>query len=172
MLSKKDKILKYKAMLKNRKLTIKQSFFLVSAAVFFLVLPNSCNSTEKALNISEGEKAVFNEKSSDTLTIKNDSVEYEITIIELGFVTWLKSVAKPPGYYSQSYLENRNQIYVTTWNQRVLEPTRFDPNLYELQINYNPQIDYGYDVNYQLYNYFIYFQRKYNQRLGPFAPNI
>ncbi|MGJ8739147.1 MAG: DUF6146 family protein, partial [Zobellia laminariae] len=30
----------------------------------------------------------------------------------------------------------------------------------------------GYEVNYKLYNYFIYFQRKYNQRLGPFVPRI
>ena len=51
-------------------------------------------------------------------------------------------------------------------------PQRYDPLLYELQINYDPQIDYGYEVNYQLYNYFVYFQRKYGQRLGPFIPRI
>mgnify|MGYP000172443087 CR=1 FL=1 len=137
-----------------------------------LILSSSCKSTGSTVDITKQEQAVFNEKKADTLTIKNDSIEYEITIIEIGFVTWLKSVAKPPGYYSLSYLENRNSIYVTNWNQRVLQPRVYDPNLYELQINYDPQIKYGYDVNYQLYNYFIYFQRKYKQRLGPFAPNI
>jgi hypothetical protein len=89
-----------------------------------------------------------------------------------GFFVWLQSIARPEGYYSQSFLESRNSIMVTNWNQRVLQPNRFNSNLYELQIAYDPQIDYGYEVNYKLYNYFVYFQRKYNQRLGPFFPRI
>ena len=84
----------------------------------------------------------------------------------------MASIAKPEGYYSQNFLENRNQIMVLEWNQRVLQPARYNPNLYEMQIDYSRQIDYGYEVNYKLYNYFIYFQRKYNQRLGPFIPRI
>jgi len=114
----------------------------------------------------------FRETERDTVTIADDESDYEIVIIEPGFQTWLSSVARPEGYYSQSFLENRNQILVTNWNQRVLEPLRYDPMLYEMQINYDPGVDYGYDVNYKLYNYFIYFQRKYNQRLGPFLPRI
>ena len=61
---------------------------------------------------------------------------------------------------------------VIQWNQRVLQPLIYDPNLYEMQINWNSGTDYGYEVNYKLYNYFVYFQRKYNQRLGPFTPRI
>ena len=53
-----------------------------------------------------------------------------------------------------------------------MQPHRFNPQLYELQIDYEPNIDYGYEVNYMLYNYFIYFQIKYKQRLGPFVPRI
>ncbi|MEM7382459.1 MAG: DUF6146 family protein, partial [Bacteroidota bacterium] len=64
------------------------------------------------------------------------------------------------------------QIYVINWNNRVLQPQQFSQRLYELQINYDPTIDYGYELNYKLYNYFIYFQRKYRQRLGPFVPRI
>ena len=108
----------------------------------------------------------------EAVEISDDETEYEIIIIEPGFYTWLKSIARPEGYYSQSFLENRNAIMVVTWNQRVLLPQRWNPNLYEMQINYDPSIDYGYEVNYKLYNYFIYFQRKYNQRLGPFIPRI
>ena len=33
-------------------------------------------------------------------------------------------------------------------------------------------IDYGYDVNYKLYNYFIYFQLTYKQQLTGFIPRI
>lgn len=131
-----------------------------------------CDSTKKLVDISSEEQQVFSDKELDTVAIKDESSNYEIIIIEPGFQTWLQSVARPEGYYSQSFLENRNQIYVMNWNQRVLEPLRYDPLLYEMQINYDPLVDYGYEVNYKLYNYFIYFQRKYNQRLGPFLPRI
>lgn len=132
----------------------------------------SCGSTKEALDISDAEKKAFNQKQSDTVAIANEDVEYEIIIIEPGFDFWLKSIARPENYYSQSFLENRNQIYVINWNQRVLQPQRYGGDLYQLQIAYDPNIDYGYEVNYKLYNYFIYFQRKYNQRLGPFFPRI
>jgi hypothetical protein len=129
-----------------------------------------CNASK---NINPNKSNVIDATvKNDTVRIANDSLEYEIIIIEPGFQTWLASVARPEGYYSQSFLENRNIIYVNEWNNRVLQPLRFNPNLYELQIDYQQGIDYGYDVNYKLYNYFIYFQLQYKQRLGPFTPRI
>lgn len=147
--------------------------YLISILLLSLIICG-CSSSKNALNISEDEQMAFSTKKStqDTVRIANDSLKYEIIIIDPGYYTWLNSIAKPRGYYSQNYLENRNQIYVINWNQRVLEPMRYAPHLYEMQIDYRPDIDYGYEVNYQLYNYFIYFQRKYNQRLGPFFPGI
>ncbi len=128
--------------------------------------PSSKQTTEIA---SEKELA---QVENDTVVIANDQLEYEIIIIEPGFNTWLLSRARPEGFYSQQYLENRNYLYVLEWNQRVLQPGRFNPNLYELQIDYQPNIDYGYDVNYKLFNYFIYFQLTYNERLAGFVPRI
>ena len=133
---------------------------------------SGCGSTKEALSISEEEKMAFASENDEPVTISNEDVEYEITIIDPGFFTWLNSVARPPGYYSQSFLENRNYLMVLEWNQRAIQPNRFNPNLYLMQIDYQQGIDYGYDVNYQLYNYFIFFQRKYNQRLGAFVPRI
>nr|WP_297788020.1 DUF6146 family protein [uncultured Allomuricauda sp.] len=132
----------------------------------------SCTSQKSTLDVTNEEKTLFDSDDDEPVEIADDDTEYEIIIIEPGFYTWLKSIARPEGYYSQTFLENRNAIMVITWNQRVLEPQRWNPNLYEMQINYDPNIDYGYEVNYKLYNYFIYFQRKYNQRLGPFLPRI
>ncbi len=147
-----------------------------------LLLFLSCSSTQKTssynqeemdLNISEEEKNAFNAKDTqDTVRIADDKTEYEIIIIDPGYYSWLNSIAHPEGYYSQEYLENRNNIYVINWNQRAMNPMLYDPNLYEMQIDYSPNIDYGYEVNYKLYNYFLYFQRKYNQRLGPFYPRL
>ncbi len=102
----------------------------------------------------------------DTVRIANDSLEYEIMIIEPGFNLFINSIAKPEGYYSQSYLENKNRFLVQEYNQRVRSPHRYNPNLYIQEINYENNIDYGYEVNYLLYNYFVYFSRQYNQRFS------
>jgi hypothetical protein len=112
------------------------------------------------------------EKSQDTVRIANDSIEYEITIIEPGFSSWLIGRAKPRGYYSQKFLENRNSIYVTEWNRRVQQPIKYSPQLYQLRIDYNWNINYGYEVNYLLYYYFIYFQMNYKQQLTGFVPRL
>ncbi|HRN44983.1 MAG TPA: DUF6146 family protein, partial [Flavobacterium sp.] len=106
----------------------------------------------------------------DTVRIANDALEYEVLIIDPGFNTWLNSIALPRGYHSQSFLEAKNQLYVSEWNRRVMQPQRYDPNLYEMTINYDPNIDYGYEVNYLIYNYMIYFQNTYKQKLFGFVP--
>lgn len=136
--------------------------------LFLGLLVVSCNSSKSTVKQASHTKTV----AQDTVRIANDSLEYEILIIEPGFNSWLVSTAKPEGFYSQEYMENRNMQYVIAWNQRVLQPQRYNSNLYELQIDYQSYIDYGYEVNYKLYNYFIYFQLTYNQRLGPFTPRI
>lgn len=120
-------------------------------------------------NIVSSEKKTLAAKPSDTVRIANDSLEYEVIIIDPGFNSWLAGNAKPRGFYSESYLENRNQIYVTEWNSRVMQPQRFN-NLYEMQINYDRTIHYGYEVNYLIYNYMIYFQITNKQQLGGFVP--
>jgi hypothetical protein len=116
------------------------------------------------------ENFAINPKNSDTIRIANDSLEYEVIIIDSGFTTWLNSQSKPRGFYTETYLENKNQIYVREWNNRALQPQRFNPNLYEMQINYNANIHYGYEVNYLIYNYMIYFQINNKQQLAGFVP--
>ncbi|MFD0799494.1 DUF6146 family protein [Maribacter chungangensis] len=155
-----------------KKKNIFANLLVVAAFGMSTITFSGCGSTKEALSISEEEKMAFAVEEDEPVTISNEDVEYEITIIDPGFFTWLNSVARPPGYYSQTFLENRNILMVLEWNQRVLQPNRFNPDLYLMQIDYQRGIDYGYDVNYQLYNYFIFFQRKYNQRLGPFVPRI
>ena len=104
--------------------------------------------------------------NEEPVVIANDSLEYEIIIIDPGFTTYLNSIAKPEGYYSQTYLENKNRLYVINWNYRAQNPLQFNPNIYENVIDYSPHIDYGYEVNYKLFNYFEFAQRKYKMSLG------
>lgn len=145
---------------------MKKIIFILIVSVFIL----NCK-TPKTTSTKTDEH-LESLKANDTVKITNEKVEYEIIIIEPGFNFWLASRARPKGFYSQQFLENRNWLYVMEWNQRVLQPQRYRTDLYELQIDYQQDIDYGYEVNYMLYNYFIYFQLTYNQRLGPFVPRI
>lgn len=106
-----------------------------------------------------------NTVKEEPVVIKNDSLEYEITIIDIGFTTYLNTIARPPGYHSQFYLENKNRMYVSVWNSRVMNPINFNNNIYENNIDYDLNVDYGYDVNYKLFNYFEFTQRKYRMTL-------
>lgn len=111
-------------------------------------------------------KNTGNAMTSDTVRIANDSLQYEVIIIEPGFNLFINSIARPKGYYSQSYLENKNRFLVSEYNSRVNQPFRYNPNLYVQEINYDPNIDYGYEVNYLLYNYFVFLSREYDQRFS------
>ncbi len=126
--------------------------------ILFGLFLYSCGSQHRSLKSDRIANA-----QDDTVRIANDSLEYEIIIIEPGFNLFINSIARPEGYYSQSYLENKNQILVSEYNNRVRQPSRYNPDLYIQEINYEHNIDYGYEVNYLLYNYFVYFSRQYNQ---------
>ena len=106
------------------------------------------------------------EVKEEPVVIANDSLEYEITIIDIGFNYFLNAIAQPEGYYSQQYLEARNRAWVITWNNRARNPSQFNNNIYENIVDYQPTVDYGYEVNYKLFNYFLFAQRKYKMSLG------
>lgn len=109
--------------------------------------------------------------ANDTVRIANEELEYEIVIIDPGFNTWLASRAQPRGYFSQQHLETKNKFWVVEWNIRSRQPQQYG-DLYLMEIDYRPGIDYGYEVNYMLYNYLVYFQLTNNQRLGGFVPQF
>lgn len=135
-------------------------------AILFVIL--SCSSNKSL--VLDHKKEEPTAKTSDTVRIANEELEYEVIIIDGGFNTWLNSIAKPRGYYTEDYLESRNKIYSLEWNNRARQPMQYNTNLYEMQINYDNSIHYGYEVNYLIYNYFIYFQITNKQQLAGFAP--
>ena len=145
---------------------------LLSYFIAAILLLSSCGTQKDVIEISEQEKEIFNSTSKEPVAIASEKTEYEITIIEPGFNVWLQTIARPEGYYSQPFLESRNKILVTNWNIRVNQPLQFNSNPYQMRIDYSPHIDYAYEVNYKLYNYFIFFQRRFNQRLSGFLPRI
>lgn len=127
----------------------------------------SCNSTKNSSNAIDKPHL-----DSETIRIANDEIEYEVIIIDAGFQSWFNSYARPRNFYSQSYLEARNNVWVLEWNRRARLPMQYNPNLYEMEINYNASTNYGYEVNYMIYNYLVYFQLTNKQTLGGFTPRI
>jgi hypothetical protein len=97
--------------------------------------------------------------------VEDDSIEYELIVMDPGYESFL-ATQKPMEFYSQSYYESRNYRYVTEWNARHSQPLRYG-DMYETYIDYSPHIDYGLELNYKLYYYFRFFERKYGVRLLP-----
>ncbi len=70
----------------------------------------SCNSTANTI-LTNNEIL-----PDEAVRITNDNLEYELIIIDIGFESYLQSIAKPAHFYSQSYYETKNKFYVTEWN--------------------------------------------------------
>ena len=119
----------------------------------------SCNSSKEINTASENDGMQI-----DTIRIANDSLEYEVLILEPGFDFWLNSRAKPRDFYDLGFLENKNRFWIQEYNRRARNLSGYG-NLYPQPINYEFNVDYGFEVNYLLYNYLLYFQEQYNQKL-------
>lgn len=138
--------------------------------IYFLIiglLIIGCSTTKNTSTKKEGTASYT---KNDTIRIANDELQYEVIIIDPGFSGWLVSRAQPRNYYTQSYMETRNRIWVANWNINVNSVR--NRNLFEMSINYDNHIDYGYEVNYLLFNYLTYFQITNNIQLGGFPARI
>ena len=137
----------------------------ISIIILLFAFLFSCNSSKNSSNTEP-------KLESDTIRIANDEIEYEVLIIDGGFTNWFNSRARPRSFYTQSFLEARNRFWVLEWNRRANLPTVYNSNLYEMPINYDSSIDYGFEVNYMIYNYLTYFQLTNKQQLGGFPARI
>lgn len=126
---------------------------IISFLALFLLLFNANAQEEKP----KVKTAVIQEADN------SDSIGYEVVIMDPGFDFWLKSQAKPMSFYSLSYLENWNNLYVKEWNYRY--QLGKDANIIESYIDYDPNTAYGLEVNYMLYSYFVYVEKQLNLRL-------
>jgi len=139
----------------------------ISFIIVALVI-TSCSSTKTP---TPDNNRVTSTTQNDTVRIANNELEYEVIIIDPGFSSWLASRARPRNYYSQSYMETRNRTWVTNWNINVNSGGR-NRDLFQMSINYENNINYGYEVNYLLFNYLTYFQITNNIQLGGFSARI
>ncbi len=100
------------------------------------------------------------------VAIENDSIEYDIIVTDIGYERFLLTIAKPMEFYSKEYYELKNRLYVPLYNQQVRTArTGKWSQIFEQEIEYDPTIDYGLELNYKLYNYFKFIEYTYKIKL-------
>ncbi|HAX96526.1 MAG TPA: hypothetical protein DCY35_08410 [Prolixibacteraceae bacterium] len=95
----------------------------------------------------------------------DDTLQYELVIIDPGFETWFVTHSKPVWFHSQSWLETWNRQYVTAWNARYMNGR--GNRCCDTYIDYQFHVDYGLDLNHKLYWYFRYVERKLGMAILP-----
>ena len=115
-------------------------------------------------NVAFGSSFNITKPKIKSDSTSSDSVKYQLIINDPGYDTYLL-LQQPMNYYSDDYYKSWNIQYVNEWNNRYMS----GPNqqLYDNQIDYNPQTDYGIKLEYRLYYYFKYFEKKNDVRLLP-----
>lgn len=104
--------------------------------------------------------------STNKMTFEpNDEGEYDIVVFDPDYSTYLLTSAYPKNFYTKEYYRQKNRQYVIVWNQRHMMPTVYNPNIYAVSIDLDPQIDYGLDFEYKLFNFFRFIETKYRVRI-------
>ncbi len=120
--------------------------------IIILGLIYSCN-TSKKLSDDKSPKAYLEHHTED-------STVYELIVLDPGYETFLQSQAQPIHFYSNNYYQTWNVRYVAEWNLRHSDALRYG-DFYETRINYDALEDYDIELNYRLYNYFLFIEKRY-----------
>lgn len=99
-----------------------------------------------------------------SVSVSETEDKYELIVFDSGFNTWI--LTQPSiEMYSYDFLRTKNTIFVSKYNSRVNSRLNYSADLYPQRIEYSSTEAYDKELQYTLYNYFIYFQKIYNQRL-------
>jgi len=106
--------------------------------------------------------------SDNQIADANDSVSYELIVLDPQFDAWFQSHAKPANFYSQNHYEIWNKQYVNAWNSQRIG-YRYS-QLLDGYIDYDPFTDYGLEVNHKLFYYFVFVEQVLKIKLLPNGP--
>ena len=135
------------------------SYFTAIVLILFFLSSCGSNNTKKQDNTTKYSTLELDKVASD-------STEYDIIISDIGYESFLVT-QKPMGFYSQRYYENWNRYYVVDWNDKVRNSMYHSAkyqSVFEMFIDYNPSTNYGMEVNYKLYYYFMFVESRYGVR--------
>lgn len=134
-----------------------KQFLIILALIVFVV---ACSTQKSAVNVTKNDSAEG----------AVDSTEYDVETFDLKFENWYDLNNKPSKYRSQQYYESWNHQYVTAWNAKCARAGtdwHFEP-----VIGYDPNEDYGFDMNHKLFYYFMYVENVLKIKIIPNGPSI
>jgi hypothetical protein len=108
------------------------------------------------------------EENKDEMVAFEDSTEYQLETFDAKFKTWYALHNNPSQYRSQQYYENWNRQYVNAWNYNSTQPGK--SSFFEPIVGYEPNIDYGFELNHKLFYYFQYVERVLKIEIMPGGP--
>ena len=114
------------------------------------------------------QKGVVKVKSNDKESVVEDSLEYNLETFDVKFETWYQLHNSPALYRSQQYYENWNRQYVSAWNYNAMSARR--NSFFEPIIGYEFTVDYGFELNHELFYYFQYVEHVLKIQIMPGGP--
>ncbi|HZL12207.1 MAG TPA: DUF6146 family protein [Prolixibacteraceae bacterium] len=118
----------------------------------------ACSSQKKAVETKHKTIEVATE----------DSLEYQLETFDQGFESWYLLHDNPSQYHSQSYYEGWNRQYVSAWNANAMDSRK--ASFFEPIVGYDPTVDYGFELNHQLFYYFLYVENVLKIRIMSGGP--
>jgi hypothetical protein len=90
---------------------------------------------------------------------------YELKILDAGYESFLIT-QKPKNHYSMPALKAKNALLVNEWNNRYRQPLSYNPNIYEVSIDYDANKYYGQEFEYRLYMFFKFMEKEHHISLS------
>ncbi|HHU95776.1 MAG: DUF6146 family protein [Bacteroidota bacterium] len=111
-----------------------------------------------AMAACSGPKGVVAIEPNGGAPLLEDSISYELIVLDPGFESWYLLHGTPTKYRSQSYYENWNHRYVSEWNHKATSPGKH--SFFQPIHGYEQGVDYGFELNHKLFYYFQYVERE------------
>lgn len=127
-----------------------------------IVVDGKIISSEQASKIDPNNiESIRVEKTGKYGTIvvetKEGLIDYDLAVLDLGYESFL-AMQPSASSYSLNYLTNKNSHYVSVWNSRVING---NPDIYEMQIDYDSRTYYGLEFEYKLFMFFKFMEDKH-----------
>ncbi len=101
---------------------------------------------------------------------KTDSLEYDLETFDSKFDAWYVLHNSPAEYRSQEYYENWNKQYVQAWNYNATQMGK--SSFFEPIVGYDPNADYGFEINHKLFYYFQYVENVLHIQIMTGGPKV
>ncbi len=114
------------------------------------------------------QKGLVTVKSNIGESSVEDSLEYALETFDGKFESWYQLHNSPAMYRSQQYYENWNRQYVSAWNYNAMSGRK--NSFFEPIIGYEFNVDYGIEINHELFYYFQYVEQVLKIQIMPGGP--